>query len=78
MGYQTLKSGGFTSIVSPSIGVAYFINRSVALSAGLNYVWERYNNGNQFYDASGNPIENTTSTSKFLSLTIGFQIFLGK
>jgi outer membrane protein W len=78
MGYQTLKASGFTSTVSPGIGIAYFINHSVALNAGLNYIWERFNNGNQFYDASGNPIENITSTAKYLSLDIGFQIFLGK
>lgn len=78
MGYQTLKASGFTSTVSPTIGAAYFINRSVAINAGLNYIWERFNNGSPVYDVSGNPIEDTTFTSKYLSLSIGFQIFLGK
>ncbi len=78
MGYQTLKTGGFTSSVIPTVGIAYFINRSVALNAGLNYVWDRFDSGNQAYDASGNPIEKTTYTSKYLSLDIGFHIFLGK
>ncbi|GAB3779254.1 hypothetical protein GCM10028818_29520 [Spirosoma horti] len=78
MGYQTLKSNGFTSTVSPTVGVAYFINRSVAINVGLNYIWTRFDNGSPGYDGSGNPIENITSTSKYLSLSIGFQIFLGK
>jgi len=78
MGYQTLKSGGFTSTVSPTIGAAYFINRSVAINAGLNYIWERFNNGSTVYDVNGNLIEDTTFTSKYLSLSIGFQFFLGK
>lgn len=77
-GYQTTKTGGFTSSVIPTVGVAYFINRSVALNAGLNYVWSQYDNGYSMYDASGNPIERTTYTSKYLSLDLGFHIFLGK
>ncbi len=78
MDYQTLKTSGFTSSVIPTVGIAYFINRSVALNAGLNYVWSRFGNGTQAYDVSGNPIEKATYTSKYLSLGIGFQIFLGK
>lgn len=78
MGYQTLKASGFTSTVSPTIGAAYFINRSVAINAGLNYIWTRFNNGTTVYDVNGNPIGDITSTSKYLSLNIGFQIFLGK
>lgn len=76
--YQTLKSAGFTSSVTPTVGVAYFINRSVALNAGLNYVLSRFRNDTPAYDASGNPVDQPTYTSKYLSLDLGFQIFLGK
>ncbi len=77
-GSQTNTDNGYTSSVIPTVGVAYFINRTVALSAGLNYVWDRYKTAYAVYDVSGNPIETPVSTSKYLSLGIGFQIFLGK
>lgn len=78
-GGQTLKINGHISTLSPAVGVAYFVNRTVALNAGLSYIWQRYKSGYTVYDASGNPInEAPVSTTKYVSLGIGFQIFFGK
>lgn len=77
-GGQIDTGSGSTSSLLPSLGVAYFINRAVALQAGLTYVWDRYKSAYVAYDANGNQIDVPVATSTYLSLGIGFQIFLGK
>ena len=75
---QNSTATGYTSSVLPTVGVAWFINRTAALNAGLSYVYQRSKNASSAYDAAGNPIEIPVSTSKYLSLGIGFQLFFGK
>lgn len=77
-GGQTNKANGSASSVTPTLGIVYFINRTVALSAGLSYVWDRYKSAYVAYDANGNRVDAPVATSTYLSLGIGFQIFLGK
>jgi outer membrane protein W len=83
--HQRIKTGnrdndvnGFTSNFSPVVGLAYFLNHTVALNIGLSYVWQRYNSGNQNYDVNGNPVDMQTATSKYATLNIGFDLFFGK
>jgi outer membrane protein len=61
--------------ISPTVGLAYFINRNVALNAGISYDISRYN-----YDISGSSSRPGTfaATNKAFSLDIGFQILFGK
>lgn len=75
---QDTKGKGFTSTLTPTVGVAYFINRSVALNASLNYISQRYRTAYVSYNSGGTPIEVPVSTSNYMSLGIGFQIFLGQ
>lgn len=68
---------GKTIGVSPSIGLAYFINRNVSLDVQLNYNWSRSTLTGT--DNSGLPYNPKSSyTSKNASLTIGFNIFFGR
>lgn len=69
---ETINYRGFSSSLSPTVGVAYFINRTVAMDAGISYVSNWYNNG--FDDSQ----PSTTSRSNYLALNIGFQLFFGK
>lgn len=72
---------GYSSILSPTIGVAYFINRYVALNAGLNYTIQTTEAKYLDYGAlsqSRPALVNSKSDYKLLSLVIGFQLFLGK
>ncbi|WP_461149174.1 outer membrane beta-barrel protein [Spirosoma pulveris] len=75
---QDTKGNGFTSTLTPTIGVAYFINRSVALNASLNYISQRYKSAYINYNSGGTQIEIPVSTTNYMSLGIGFQIFLGQ
>jgi outer membrane protein len=72
---------GYSSILSPTVGVAYFINRNVALNAGLNYTIQTTEAEYLDYAAlsqSRPALINSKSDYKLLSLVIGFQLFLGK
>ncbi|QHV97260.1 porin family protein [Spirosoma endbachense] len=77
-GSQDTDANGFASSFSPSIGLAYFLNHTVALNIGLNYIWQRYNSGNQNYDVDGKPVDSQTATSKYAMVAIGFDLFFGK
>ncbi|MBC3788961.1 outer membrane beta-barrel protein [Spirosoma utsteinense] len=77
---NTVISGkGHSSAIAPTVGIAYFINRNVALNAGLNYNIET----NEipflsFADSSAPAIFAQRSKDKSFSLNIGFQLFFGK
>ncbi|SOD77943.1 outer membrane beta-barrel protein [Spirosoma fluviale] len=75
---QDLKGKGFTSTLTPTVGVAYFINRTVALNASVNYISQKYKTANAYYNSGGTQIEVPVSTTNYMSLGIGFQIFLGQ
>ncbi|MCX6218217.1 outer membrane beta-barrel protein [Spirosoma sp.] len=75
---QDIKGKGFTSTLTPTVGVAYFINRSVALNASLNYISQKYKTAYANYNSGGTQIEVPVSTTNYMSLGIGFQIFLGQ
>ncbi|MFD2569770.1 outer membrane beta-barrel protein [Spirosoma soli] len=77
-GGQDYKGEGYTSSLSPSVGLAYFINNNVALNAGLGYVHSRFKSASGYFDVTGQPIDSPASTSNYFSLGIGFQIFFGK
>lgn len=72
------KATGQSSTVVPTLGVAYFINQTVALNAGLSYVIENYRNENIRYSPTV-PVEpESRGEYKYLALGVGFQIFFGK
>ena len=63
--------------VIPSLGLAYFINRSISLDAQLNYNWSKSNLTGT--DNSGFPYnEKSSYTTKNATLTLGFNIFFGE
>ncbi|RAJ89778.1 outer membrane protein [Larkinella arboricola] len=67
----------FTSTLSPNLGLAYFINRNVALNAGLNYNVST-EKGYSTSATSPDPDNNRYSfQQKTLTLGVGFSILLG-
>nr|WP_281257915.1 outer membrane beta-barrel protein [Spirosoma oryzae] len=72
-GTQSAKSKGHTSVLKPTIGVAYFITRNVALNAGLDYNIQTEES--RYTQAAS--VSNFSSNSSTLSLGIGFQLFFG-
>ena len=73
-----LTAKGFTVGFAPELGIAYFINRSIALNGALSYNVLRGKSGSVSYDVNGNRIEPPLSTTRYALLAIGFQLFLGK
>lgn len=69
------KSEGFSSAIVPALGVAYFLSRSVALNAGLNFSIQK--NEDKILDPQS-AASTVTSDFKSVSLGIGFQLFFGK
>lgn len=69
-----LKTKGYASAIAPSIGVAYFITRNVALNAGLDYNSQKQET--QYTDPASR-VGTYTSGFKSFSLGIGFQLFFG-
>lgn len=74
-----ISGKGHSSAFAPAVGIAYFINRNVALNAGLNYNIETNETPFlSFADSSAPAIFVQRSTDKSFSLNIGFQLFFGK
>lgn len=72
---------GYSTAFVPTAGIAYFVNRTVALNAGLNYNILTTKNSFLDYAALSRSVL-AVRESKFdyksLSLSIGFQLFFGK
>lgn len=72
------KTEGYTTSLVPNAGVAYFINRNLALNLGVNY-----NINHQEYETvqtspfTPGPSNSNTNTES-LSLGVGFRLFIGK
>ena len=76
-----VSNNGYSSTVTPTVGIAYFVNRNVALNAGLNYNIQTNESGYLTFTGQTNPtpiIMSAKSENKSLSLNIGFQLFFGK
>lgn len=72
---------GYSTNLAPTVGIAYFISRNVALNAGLNYnILNSEIPLLSFADQSSNvpTVVASKSESRSLSLNIGFQLFFGK
>jgi len=69
-----LKTKGYASSIAPTIGVAYFITRNLALNAGLNYNIQKQESQ---YTEPASRVGTYNSNYKSLSLGIGFQLFFG-
>jgi outer membrane protein len=79
--YKTLlgdvSGTGHTTFIVPGVGLAYFINRNVALNASLNYTIQTTQT--PYLQLTPSPsIINSSSDFKLITLGIGFQVFLGK
>ena len=73
------STNGYATSLVPTLGVAYFINRNIALNTGLNYNILNSKIGYYTPVSSVSPRVGTIEFDlKSLSLSIGFQIFLGK
>lgn len=72
------KSQGQTTALTPTLGVAYFVNRNLALTASLNYNINHI----EYRTVQTSPYTPGPSIadidSKSLSLGLGFQLFIGK
>ncbi|GAB3743485.1 outer membrane beta-barrel protein [Spirosoma lituiforme] len=74
-GMNTGETKGHSSMLMPTLGLAYFVNSTIALALNLNYNvshLEETTTNTQY--APGSYISDTRN----LSLGIGFQLFLGK
>ncbi|GAB3889026.1 outer membrane beta-barrel protein [Spirosoma agri] len=72
------SSDGYSIALVPTLGVAYFINQTIAIYAGLNYNILSSKIGYLSF-ANNNPtVTDIKSDSRSASLSIGFQIFFGK
>lgn len=76
--YSSVSSSGSstqrTSILSPGLGLAYFVTKNVGLHAGLNYNFQQLSNEGSNTSPNSQPLS-FSSDSKTLSLNIGFQLF---
>lgn len=70
---------GYSSSLTPTVGITYFLNRNVALNAGLNYTILTSETPYVYFSSQPTAtIINSKSDYKSLSLSIGFQLFFGK
>ncbi|GAB3644186.1 outer membrane beta-barrel protein [Spirosoma arcticum] len=79
--FGDVSGKGYSTNLSPTVGIAYFINRNIALNAGLNYNIQTSETSYIRFVGSSQPAPMVTTTKsdyKSLSLTIGFQLFFGK
>lgn len=76
VGYSTGDTKGYATALIPTVGVAYFTSRNLALTAGLNY---NVNYSQQTTTYTLQPSSNDyISKDRYLALSIGFQLFIGK
>ena len=68
------QSKGHYSVITPTLGVAYFVSRTVALNAGLEYNIRKDKTEYSVPVSRGT----TESDSKLFTLGIGFQLFFGQ
>jgi outer membrane protein W len=77
--YTGAKSSakGHTNVITPNLGLAYFITRNIALNATLGY---NVQSQNRFFLVSAPSGVDTTPavTTKSLDFGIGFQLFFGR
>lgn len=75
---ETTNKGHSTALV-PTVGLAYFFNRTLALTGGLSYNIAHTKQQTDYTNPlPGAPASNTyESNGKSVSLAIGLQIFLG-
>ena len=76
---STESASGYSTYWIPTIGLAYFINRSIAVNASLNYTISE-SKAVYFSPTQSGPsrIVDNTQKSKIFSLGVGFQLFFGK
>ena len=78
VGNSTGNTKGYATTFTPTVGIAYFINRNLALTAGLNYNVNRGEQTTTTTYALQPPSSIYISKDQYLSLEIGFQLFIGK
>ena len=64
--------------LSPSVGLAYFINRSISVNAQVAYNWATTKSTSTDSSGGGSTNDNPSYTTKNATLTLGFNIFFGK
>ena len=73
------SASGYSTYWTPTLGLAYFINRSIAVNASLNYTISESKTVYFSPTQSGaSRIIDNTQKSKLFSLGVGFQLFFGK
>ncbi|RRB02576.1 outer membrane beta-barrel protein [Larkinella rosea] len=74
-----LNLKGYSTNLAPTVGMAYFINRNVLLSAEVGYHFQHTENDNLIQTSTGN-YSTATFSNKFrtVSFEIGFALLLGK
>ena len=77
--YSVSKSTaqGYTNIITPNLGLAYFVTRTVGLNATLGY--RAQSQSGSFLVASAGGVDPTPAvTTKSLNFSLGFQLFFGR
>lgn len=76
--YSGAKSSeGHTSVITPNLGLAYFITRNIALNATLGYNVQ--SQSSYILVSSPNGVDTGPAvTTKSLDFGVGFQLFFGK
>lgn len=64
--------------VSPSVGLAYFINRTVSVDAQVSYNWASFKSKSTSSSGGGSTTDNPATTYKNASLSLGFNLFFGQ
>ena len=77
--YSLAKSTaqGYTNVITPTLGLAYFVTHSVGLTATLGYRVQ--SQSGSFLVASAGGVDPTPAvTTKSLNFSLGFQLFFGR
>lgn len=65
------------SSLAPTVGLAYFVNRNVALNAGLSYNFFNSTSRREYNVTPGSTPSETKTDYRSLTLNVGFQLFFG-
>lgn len=77
--YSVYKSTaqGYTNVITPNLGLAYFVTRTVGLNATLGYRVQ--SQSGSFLVASAGGVEPSPAvTTKSLNFSLGFQLYFGR
>ena len=79
VGFFESEAKGKITAFTPTVGLAYFLSRNLGLTAGLNYnINHQDQEGTSSVPGFPPGTSSYTSDTKSLSLSVGFQLFIGR